>query len=339
MKQLNKILSAIRITDWWQYIIPPVLSFYTLGLLLTDTSKTALAIIILHFMYFMLLTSFTAAFGFYLNEWTDIKDDKTAGKKNNLEGASNLNKFTILGIILSGIIFLCLKTNWTIITFPLYIIQLSLFLLYSVPPIRLKRNKYAAVILDALYSGSLFYLLAILTTLSSEFIRPELAICIFLWGFCKGIRNIILHLIKDKKHDNLLAFDTIATANNTKILTTIIKNYLLPVEVFLFTLILLLLPYNIIFISFLMLFLVFTSSRKQYIIPFILKRKKTIKSSIYSDINLFYEITMPLLIVGLAAYKDNRLVFLLILSIFLFPNTLNWLKYFFRHLFKNKVSE
>lgn len=317
---MRKILLYIRIKDWWSFIIPPVLSFYFAGLLCKKTKDSNLSDILSTFIIFFLLTCFTAAFGFFLNEWTDIKDDKIAGKENVLYTLSKNKIRLICFVILAGIILSSLFISWNIYTLILLHFQLILFILYSVYPFRLKRKKYPAIIIDALYSGTVFYLMAFLIATGSGVNRSNIFLLtmLFFWAVLRGIRNIIHHLIQDKTHDEKLNLKTIATTNNELTLKKHVQYFLFPVELLSYILFLYLLPYSVVLICSFLVFLLYTANREKYIIPFLWKRKAPIETNFMTEINMFYEIILPFLFLSILTYNDSRIIILFFISLIFF---------------------
>lgn len=311
---MNKLFTYIRLKDWWSFIIPPIISFYYLQLLTKDTKLLSFYNISFDFINFILLSIFVAAFGFFLNEWSDINDDKIAGKKNVLYNLSKKKiKFYFIFIVLVNILAI-LFIDWNPFTILLLTTQYLLFITYSVYPFRLKRNKYATLIIDALYSGTLFYILAF--TIKSKIIEINFlqVTLIFIWGFIKGIRNIIHHLIQDEKHDKKLQIKTIATTTNYKNLLHFATYFLIPFEVLIFTFFLYTVPYNYFFLVSYLLFFLYVLNRKKHIIPFLLKRNQEIKTNKFTDINLYYEILLPLLSLFLLSVRDNRFIIIFLLG-------------------------
>ena len=301
----------IRLKDWWSFIIPPIITFYCIGLILINSKSSTLSTLLFSFVLFLVLTISTAAFGFFINEWSDIKDDTIAGKENTLSNAKQHTLILLLLFIISGIVVSAYLLKLNKITQIIICVQLILLLLYSVPPFRLKRFKYLAVILDATYSGALFYILAII--IGSNYHRFSIIwmYLLFFWSITKGIRNILHHLIQDKKYDAALRFKTVATANNTSTL-----------EHFIFFLYRF--YYGKLFITMYLLYWVYIIFRKNYIIPFIIKRKQTITRSMSTEINLFYEKIFPLFVFIVLCYKDVRMLilFALYLIVFFIPMVL-----------------
>ena len=314
----------IRLKDWWSFIIPPIITFYCIGLILINSKSSTLSTLLFSFVLFLVLTISTAAFGFFINEWSDIKDDTIAGKENTLSNAKQHTLILLLLFIISGIVASAYLLKLNKITQIIICVQLILLLLYSVPPFRLKRFKYLAVILDATYSGALFYILAII--IGSNYHRFSIIwmYLLFFWSITKGIRNILHHLIQNKKYDAALRFKTVATANNTSTLEHFIFFGLLPLESILFILFLYRFYYGKLFIILYLLYWVYIIFRKNYIIPFIIKRKQTITHSMSTEINLFYEKIFPLFVFIVLCYKDVRMLilFALYLIVFFIPMVL-----------------
>ncbi len=321
---MKKIFRYIRFKDWWAFIIPPSLSFYYIGLLCLNTRQTDIPAILKNTAFFVMLTFFTAAFGSYLNEWTDIEDDRLSHKSNALQELGNFKRCLLFLFLCAGIAAACINIPWKTLTLTLYAVQISLFILYSVPPFRLKRKKYAAVVLDALYSGTLFYCIAYLSASDTLPFTMYRVLGIFTWSFMRGVRNILLHLIKDRVHDVLLPFGTIASAGNSLHLKKKIFSILLPVEFMLYLIMLYLLPYNWIFITLFIFFLLYLFKRKEYILPFVVRRPVPIERELLTDVNLFYEMIFPVAAVSLLVYQDKRMIVVLLCTLLFFPQILWW---------------
>ncbi|MBL7799992.1 MAG: UbiA family prenyltransferase [Chitinophagales bacterium] len=146
-----------------------------------------------------------ASLGYLLNDFFDQDKDRLAGKKNFL-----LNKTTIQKSVYFGIALLMLFTPWYYLPFDtftivLIVLQLSLFLSYSMPGIRLKERGLLGLITDALYAHSIPAVMAVHTyTLISD--KPADGVWVallFAWQFCVGLRNILLHQLNDSDADQL----------------------------------------------------------------------------------------------------------------------------------------
>lgn len=310
-------IKYIRLKDWWNYILPPVFGIYFLGLLnnpIVDFYAT-----VIDFLCFFFLTVSVAAFGFLLNEYTDIEDDEKAKKINVLREVKNPKiYFLFFGLILLIIISYA-TLGWSYPTLMLLLLQLLFFILYSVKPFRLKRYPFVAIILDALYSGTIFYMIAFL--LSSETNSKDIVILsiIFIWSFVKGIRNILHHLMMDKLNDERLSYNTLATLNKEQKLYNIATRFLLPTEIILFIILLSLFPFKYYTITIYILYIFYFIFRKEYKVPFLIKRTQKINSNFLTDLNWYYENVFPLSVLLLLSYNNLRcLVLLLLYSLFLY---------------------
>jgi len=144
-----------------------------------------------------------ASLGYLLNDFFDREKDARAGKKNFLAGKSPL---LVILFFLISISFLLLP--WKFLPFDnfsaaLIISQVLLFLIYSIPPVRLKERGLAGIITDALYAHSLPVVLAAYTfSLAAERAFPVFpVILLFAWQTLTGVRNILIHQADDLRSD------------------------------------------------------------------------------------------------------------------------------------------
>ncbi|MCC6582315.1 MAG: hypothetical protein IT271_01295 [Chitinophagales bacterium] len=317
---LLQFINYIRIKDWWNYILPPVLCFFYAGLLV---HPVPFQLIFKYYILFLILTISIAAYGFFINEWCDMDDDLAASKNNILANTSLLTRIGILLFILSVFIFSICNVNFTNFHCLIIGFQLCLLTVYSIKPFRIKNNKVAAVITDALYSGTLFYILAFDYSLrlhqpSAQEAAIALYVCLFSWGFVRGIRNIFIHLIKDAPFDSKINLDTFGNTISFDKQKKILLFIILPIEFILLFAVLIQLPHP------------------SYTLPvyfiFHLKKYYTFLTAKYSDNefiskqlewNYFYEIWLPVLFIVLLAIKqDVSYVYLLLIHLILFPHFL-----------------
>lgn len=204
-RMLRRLLAAVRVNEWWHHILPPIIGFYFLGT--TYTSSADILAICAGLGKLLFISIPVAAFGYYLNEWTDIEDDRAGGKRNFAGPLSVKNRWllfsSIMTGILAGLIFLPLSLEIRL----LIVLQVTLLSLYSCQPFRLKRVPWAAVMLDALYSGTIFFVLAFLLSGSASF---QTILLIIMTGLLKGVRSIIHHLMLDADKDAASGQRTVA---------------------------------------------------------------------------------------------------------------------------------
>ncbi|MCP4122205.1 MAG: UbiA family prenyltransferase [Bacteroidetes bacterium] len=170
-----------------------------------------------------------AAFGHYINDIFDLKDDLVAGKTNSTKDHSKVKKIAVS----TGLASLAL-TPWLLLpcnrfNLSLVLIHLLIFLLYSTPPIRLKERGIAGVVSDAVYAH-VVPALVVVTTLWSGNIDAALIAMFIVWQFLIGCRNILNHQIDDHTNDLQSKTYTIATHHGVAIVGRLIKLVLIPLE-------------------------------------------------------------------------------------------------------------
>lgn len=146
-----------------------------------------------------------ASMGYLFNDLFDIEKDAAAGKPNFLAGKPawfTLLLFLVSSAFVFGPWWWLPKNN---ISYALIAAQILLFIIYSVPPIRLKERGIAGIITDALYAHGLPPVLAAYTfALAAQhpFHTSEIVL-LFAWQFVAGIRNILLHQADDLEADKI----------------------------------------------------------------------------------------------------------------------------------------
>jgi len=190
------ISATTRSVDWRLSFVPFIMacvylwsSLFNIGFSLGSLSVFALSV----------CTTFGfAALGYFINEFFDKADDLKAEKINKLSLISRRWQLALFIVILSACFLPWLYLPKNTITFYLILAELSCFILYSAPYLRMKRSTYFAGILDALYAYLIPGLLSYHTySLLASRLSSSVPILFFLALFFIGYRNIFLHQIKD----------------------------------------------------------------------------------------------------------------------------------------------
>jgi hypothetical protein len=259
-----------------------------------------------------------ASFGYLVNDLFDIKQDVLSGKTNFLAGKS-LGFITILFLSSFCVIFcpwFFLPAN--ALSFLLIALQLSLFIIYSVPPFRLKERGIAGIVIDSLYAHALPPVLAAYTfslAANKPFPGPEL-VFLFAWQFSGGIRNILLHQAEDIPADKKSGAKNFAATMSYPGLMFALK-YLIIAEIF-----------------FCLAFLLLLSLSNPFFGPCILTvlgiaaiasslfNKHGVEDMLRSKWKYFpnnlYEKWLPLLFLSLLCISDKLFISVLVLHIVLF---------------------
>ncbi len=326
-----EIKKIFRLHDWWSHILPPIFMFSYWGFFEKNNSVLNAIYIIL---YLLLITNFTAIIGFFINDLFDESEDKIVGKYNFTAQLPLFIKilflplFLILFFILIKTFSFLLSTDVLKITYSFVFMSILLFALYSAPQIRLKNKPFLALIIDAIYSGTLFYFLAyVISEMSSikpAILMSDIRIWLILgWGYIKGLRNYLTHVVED--YDNDIKTGTLTLSiKYGKLKIQKAANYLFPIEI------------GILFY--------FSTSQKYilfcwmfgFLYGFLLikwylseQRKKNRKIERLND---YYEIWSPFLVLLQLIFLHRNYYPLLILHTILFPQYLN--KLYFYTLFK-----
>lgn len=319
---LKKISTLLRAHHWWSFIVPPILGFCYLSIYI---HAIPFATAIFNLPLFFITIIGTAGFGFFVNDVADIQSDALTGKKNI---AAKINKST--RILITIILLLIAITPWILLPKNLYCISLFLLqiiflFIYSIEPFRLKKNIYAGVFLDACYSSVIFTLIGIETFRiagsTSIKLNQYFILLLALWAFFKGLRNIFLHQLEDRKNDKKSHDITFAEKFPMGILNSI-NRLILPIELtLLVTLIYFCNGYIKNFFWGFVIFLLFSMLKYRFWEKLRLS-KRHYRFMFIKILNDFYEEWFPLTCLIFLALLDVRFIFVLLIHLTLFPNIL-----------------
>jgi len=211
-----------RAKDWWA-------SKAALLMGLVYLYAAWLGIPFLHAVWLSLLSFCTvvgfAATGYLCNDFFDRDKDALAGKYNFVAGKSP----ALIVLLLAGSLLL-LFGPWLYLPFTklsalLIGLQLLLFLLYSVRPVRLKERGVPGIVTDALYAHTLPALLSYYTfaTAMGKPVQVLPLLLLLLWQFTTGLRNILIHQYDDVAHDRVAMVSNLVANMPTVTLFAVFK--------------------------------------------------------------------------------------------------------------------
>lgn len=271
-------------------------------------------------LYFIALISL-ATFGYLFNDWCDIASDIASGKKNVL--AKLPGKYRIFIVIAPLILcYVAWRPNIKLANFFL-VWQVITLIIYSAPPLRLKSKAWAGVLCDAFYAH---VNPAVITLLSFGFIseNPSLPQTAFLLVLVmvlslKGIRNIILHQIHDRKKDFRAGIATVAVKLGP-LRTIYVVHQLLLYEIISTLLLVLFAGYNSppFFISILLFAFISYLKFSGWKLAYLPKRQLLFKFLYF--LNDYHENWIPVFLLILLSIYSPPYIFLLLLHFVLFPN-------------------
>jgi 4-hydroxybenzoate polyprenyltransferase len=208
---MSSLPSYARHTEWWEHKI--TLFLFTGLLAISYATPGELWWPLLQLGIVLLAIIVCAIFVSVINDYTDMEDDRIAGKTNRLTHLSlGKIRLIIFGLLASGAVFCWYFRNQPVTIF-FYAGSWIAYSAYSFPPIRLKRRGWSGVLADA--SGAhLFPTLTILSAMSHSLLKPfppELYLTAAGWNILFGLRGILWHQYTDRQNDLTSGVKTLAT--------------------------------------------------------------------------------------------------------------------------------
>jgi len=335
------MLRLVRINSWWNTIVPQVLGWVYFSILTKiffaaehrgahGVSLYAKADIARYILFFIALVSI-AAFGYLLNDLCDIEADTKSGKPNHLAGLDVAKRIFIVSLSLSVGMVAWIKLNfYPDLYLPLkrlanllFCAQITALVFYSVKPLRLKERAEMGVLVDAFYGHlnpvlitlCVFGFSGILRTWGALLITLLVLLC-----FVKGIRNILLHQIEDRKKDFEAGLNTAVIKYGPWRVINFINRFLFPAEVIFLVLLTLIIcmhipPCIICLMAFiLMSYLKFSGWKLGY------ADRRLVEFKFTYFMNDYYEAWLPVFLLMFLCVYRHEFVFLLILHLALFPS-------------------
>ena len=210
---LDKIRNLTRSGEWLAWKIP---LFLTVALLFIHISGRELdwgmARLISHLLIGVALGS---VFVSVLNDFTDLDDDRRAGKSNRMEPLKPLVRYLLLALSIAGVsLYIVYGVDfWASKVW--YLAACLSFVCYSAPPFRVKNRLSWGGLADALGS-SLFPMLFLASEMTSVLGFEMSAgqwVAMSIWSLMNGLRGILWHQYRDLEADKSIGSRTFATEN------------------------------------------------------------------------------------------------------------------------------
>jgi 4-hydroxybenzoate polyprenyltransferase len=312
-----------RITDWWQYKIPPLLSIaYAVCMIIRIPFQVAIPLIVAIIMSL----SCVAIFGYLINDIYDVEGDQRLGRTSEIVAQPVLNRIVLLSSFFVGgfipLIFLGLNRGAFITLFMVYLLPA----LYSMPPFRLKERGILGIFVDSLGMHTMPTVFVGLSILGNDFqsdfsgLWLSLATC---WAFSFGLRGIVIHQIQDREQDRVAGFDTFVMSADLHRTRRLFTRVLFPVELLLFIILLVLLAKNNLFLWPIFVFYSLVEVARSRVTPASKWDVLPEQRGTYIVLTDLYEVWFPLgLLAGLISIETSYL-FLLVLHLILFYERIN----------------
>lgn len=223
------MLSPIRVGEWWDSKLVPILAaFYATALMLgVPVSSLADAA-------WMLLASLIpgAAFVSVINDVTDRADDAVAGKRNRIAGRSGPFVALLLAVPIAIGVAIAFLWRHDALLVSCYLAAWLSFSLYSLPPFRFKTRGLLGVLVDA--SGAHLFPTLVAVVLAfraaETAVRPVWVAAIAAWAFGYGVRGILWHQLTDRDDDRIAHVRTFAERHPPEVAARLGTFVAFPIE-------------------------------------------------------------------------------------------------------------
>lgn len=309
----------LRIKDWLYSFIPIILGNLYLWIYIFGIQRDVETF---YLLAFSLITSLGfSSLGYLLNEFSDIVDDRIAGKLNVLSGKKH---YQVAGLflfssLLAFLPWLYLPSDY--VSFFLIFLQLSSFILYSIRPFRFKKILIISNLLDTFYAYLIPQILSAYTFfLFSDYLNfPKYLLIYFIVFFIVGFRNILIHQIDDIFYDKNINNFTLPRKIGIG-RTDLLLRGLIVSEFFTITLFLVLMAIKI--NLYLTTTLIFVFYRAYYLL---VKRKEMLSNfivffEIREGFNSIYQIWLPLVFITFLAFNSVYWILIYPIHLLLFAD-------------------
>ncbi len=314
--------------SWWNYKIPPMLAVAFYALCLAPVTPPV-GVTLRNLALFLVSVIGIAGFGHVFLDAFDVEEDRISGKPNLWANASATTRvMLILGLAAASWLPWLILSN-TRLGLLLIGFEFVLFLLYAVPPVRLKTRGFAGIVADAGYAHVLpalwtwipFALIAGVRT-SRIFI-----IALAVWALLVGMRHLIYHQALEAAEDRAAGTMTFAVRYGARESLSLVVERLLPLEVISFGLLLAVMGIHVIALP--IVFIVYCAFeiyrfRVLWIQAIHLTEKlpasdrATIEGTLV--LSQFYELWFPVVLLGALAWKSLAYLIIFALYLLIFRN-------------------
>ena len=236
--RLKQLLRAHR---WWDTQIPVMLAL-VYAVLAKAEPAPAVTTTLGTLALFLVASVGIAGFGHLFNDLFDIEQDLESGASNLAAGRHPLRLAATFALVL---LLAWMPWRWlptTPAVWTLLGLEFALFILYSIPGVRLKERGILGPIADALYSWMISTAVALLVfaRLGAVMVPAWASALLAAWAFILGLRHILTHQIEDASRDQAAGMSTFVTRHGWLPTFGILQRVLLPAEGLLFLALLLL---------------------------------------------------------------------------------------------------
>ncbi|MFN8321363.1 MAG: UbiA family prenyltransferase [Chitinophagales bacterium] len=196
MLSVPKIWQITRAKDWRLSLVPFVIGCIYLWIGWFDIQLSGQSLLL--FTLSFVTTMGFAALGYFINEFFDIATDAKAGKSNTLSQLPGLYQASLFVFCMALALLPWLFLPFDKLSLLLIGIEISLFLLYSLPFPRFKNIPLLSSVIDSGYAYLVPQVLTFYTySLFGGKYEPQIIFLLAPAVFVIGLRNITIHHVND----------------------------------------------------------------------------------------------------------------------------------------------
>jgi 4-hydroxybenzoate polyprenyltransferase len=284
-------------------------------------------------LFYIFALFFISLFGYWLNDSFDIVLDRLAGKKNFLANTSAYFRLIGTFLLLVFALLFWYLTQPSLIATLFFLIEIILFTAYCLPGIRFKNHPIIGPLTDAHYTHIVPMLFTLFLFAKNVFVLWLIPIYFLL--LAKGMRNILLHQLNDRKGDCKMQLNSFPLFFGPRFTVNFINRIFIPFEIILITTITLLLLHKsvlpiIFWLVFLAVYFLFFSG---WHIHYMNSRYFMFKFHYF--INDFYEFWIPFLAIWAATHPLKTKIILSLIHLLVFNQTILYFKKLFGKIYSN----
>ena len=217
---------------WWSWKIPPMLAFGYFGLL-SSVNLPPMGLVLGQIALFLIAAIGIAGFGHLFTDIFDIEEDRRRGHTNLWADSGSWQRLLILASLIAASWLPWLFIPIGRIGLVLLGAEFLMFVLYAVPPIRLKNRGLAGIAADGMYAHALPALWTWLpfANLAGAKTSFWVGLAIGVWGISVGIRELMHHQAIDADRDREAGATTFGVRRGRAHLMKLLRQIVLPVEV------------------------------------------------------------------------------------------------------------